>query len=85
MRGRSGRRCSISKRGDRYLRTLLIHGARSLLVNGRELPDWVEKIKRNKPFNVAAVAVANRQARIAWALLAHGRKYQKDYARPPRS
>ena len=74
----------ISKRGDRYLRTLLIHGARSLLVNGRELPDWVEKIKRNKPFNVAAVAVANRQARIAWALLAHGRKYQKDYVRPPR-
>ncbi|MCY4611096.1 MAG: IS110 family transposase [Gammaproteobacteria bacterium] len=75
----------ISKRGDRYLRTLLIHGARALLVNGKDLPDWIEKIKRNKPFNVAVVAVANRQARIVWALLARGREYRKDYvSQPPR-
>lgn len=75
----------ISKRGDRYLRTLLIHGARALLVNARELPDWVEKIKQNKPFNVALVALANRQARIVWALLAHDRQYQKNYgSQPPR-
>lgn len=83
--GGKTRTLGISKRGDRYLRTLLIHGARALLVNARELPDWVEKIKRDKPFNVALVAVANRQARIIWALLAHGRKYQKDYvSQPPR-
>ena len=83
--GGKTRTLGISKRGDRYLRTLLIHGARALLVNGRNLPDWVEKIKQNKPFNVALVAVANRQARIVWALLAHARSYQKDYvSQPPR-
>ncbi len=84
-RGTGGktRTLGISKRGDRYLRTLLIHGARALLVNGKDLPDWTEKIKQNKPFNVALVAVANRQARIVWALLAHDREYRKDYVSPP--
>ena len=79
----------ISKRGDSYLRTLLIHGARSVL---RHLPSnstptarWLQKVlvRRNK--NVAAVALANKNARVVWALLAHERSYSPAYVSvPPR-
>jgi transposase len=64
----------ISKRGDVYLRTLLVHGARSELrcTPRRNDPKshWAEALKRTKPWNKAAVALANKHARIAWALLA---------------
>jgi transposase len=70
----------ISKRGDRYFRTLLIHGARSALRTAEGKTDrmlvWALKLKQAKGFNVAAVALANKVARIAWALLAHDRQYQ---------
>jgi transposase len=70
----------ISKRGDCYLRTLLIHGARSALrcaegKNDRML-QWALKLKEKKGFNVAAVALANKMVRVAWAMLAHGRRYE---------
>jgi transposase len=69
----------ISKRGDRYLRTLLIHGARSALRCAEGKPDrlliWALKLKEAKGFNVAACALANKLARVAWALLAHDRRY----------
>ncbi len=70
---------SISKRGDPYLRTLLIHGARSVLCNAKEPTTWQTEIQARRPANVAAVALANKMARTAWAILAHGRSYQKDY------
>ncbi|SAK81062.1 transposase [Caballeronia catudaia] len=69
----------ISKRGDTYLRTLLIHGARSVLTRSKEPGLWVEQMKKRRPMNVVIVALANKIARTIWAVLAHDRPYQKDY------
>jgi transposase len=70
---------SISKRGDRYLRTMLIHGARSVAFGAKEPTTWQTSIKTRRPANVAVVALANKMARTAWAVLAHGSVYQKGY------
>jgi transposase len=70
---------SISKRGDPYLRTLLIHGARSVMYHTKEPTVWQREIAARRPANVAAVALANKMVRTVWAILAHGRAYQKDY------
>jgi transposase len=75
----------MSKRGDAYLRTLLIHGARSVIFRTRQKPDgstWLHKLLGRRNANVAAVALANKNARIAWALLAHDRQYRADYIAP---
>ena len=73
----------ISKRGDVYLRTLLIHGARAVIRQVERKPDqadgWLKKLLARRNKNVAAVALAAKNARIAWALLAHERTYQRDY------
>jgi transposase len=72
----------MSKRGDAYLRTLLIHGARSVVYRATERDDpenWISKLTARRNKNVAAVALANKTARIAWALLAHGREFRSDY------
>jgi transposase len=69
----------ISKRGDTYLRTLLIHGARSVLTHAKEPGPWIEHMKKRRPPNVVVVALANKMARTIWAVLAHERAYQKDY------
>ncbi|KVO00733.1 transposase [Burkholderia ubonensis] len=69
----------ISRRGDTYLRTLLIHGARSVLSHAKEPGPWVEQMKKRRPMNVVIVALANKMARTIWAVLAHDRPYQKDY------
>lgn len=69
----------ISKRGDVYLRTLLIHGARSVISRGKEHDAWLDRLLARRPPNVAAVALANKMARTIWALLAQQSKYQKDY------
>ncbi|USS43049.1 IS110 family transposase [Burkholderia glumae] len=69
----------ISKRGDMYLRKLLIHGARTILCLAKEPGPWVERIKMRRPLNVAIVAQANRMARTIWAILAHDRPYEKGY------
>jgi transposase len=70
----------ISKRGDRYLRTLLIHGARSAVrtVESRKDPRSVSisRLKGRQGPNVAAVALANRNARVMWALLRRGEVYR---------
>ena len=73
----------ISKRGDTYLRTLLIHGARSVLTHAKEPGPWITELRRRRPLNVAVVALANKMARTIWALLAHERKYQKEYVSQP--
>ena len=75
---------SISKRGDTYLRTLLIHGARSVIYHAAKKPEscsWVSAVVNRRNKNVAAVALANKNARIVWALLAHDRRYETDYTR----
>lgn len=69
----------ISKRGDVYLRTLLIHGARSVLSHPTHLSDSLQRLLTRRPFNVAVVALANKMARTIWALLAHERTYQPGY------
>ena len=72
----------ISKRGDVYLRTLLIHGARAVtrVPAGKARTDaWLKRLLDRRHKNVAAVALANKNARTAWALLVHGRDYRPDY------
>ena len=72
----------ISKRGDTYLRTLLIHGARAVIrvAERKPQPDaWLGKLLTRRNKNVAAVALANKNARTIWALLAHDRAYESDY------
>ena len=69
----------ISKRGDTYLRTLLIQGARSVLTHAKEPGAWVEQIRKRRPANVVTVALANKIARTIWALLAHDRPYEQSY------
>jgi transposase len=69
----------ISKRGDVYLRTLLIHGARSVITRAKQREAWLEKLLARRPLNVAVVALANKIARTIWALLAHERTYEHGY------
>lgn len=69
----------ISKRGDTYLRTLLIRGARSVLSHANDPGPWVEQMKKRRPLNVVVVALANKIARTIWAVPAHDRQYQKGY------
>ena len=74
----------MSKRGDSYLRTLLIHGARSVIYRAGQKADpcsWVNAVVQRRNKNVAAVALANKNARIVWALLAHDRGYEAGYTR----
>ncbi len=77
------RMLGISKRGDTYLRTLLIHGARSVIVNSKQPSTWVTNLTQRKAANVAVVALANKMARTIWALLAHERAFQKGYVSQP--
>ncbi len=73
----------ISKRGDAYLRTLLIHGARSVIrvAENKATPtnQWATVVLARRNKNIAAVALANKNARVVWALLAHGRHYNAEY------
>lgn len=66
----------ISKRGDSYIRTLLIHGARNLVRCAQPSP-WIAQMLQRRPFNVVATAVAHKMARTAWAMVAHGSAYQE--------
>ena len=69
----------ISKRGDTYLRTLLIHGARSVInhCEGKEdrRSQWVNQLSKRRNRNIATVALANKNARIAWAVLSRRETY----------
>jgi transposase len=70
----------ISKGGDRYLRTMLIHGARAVVgaINRRNLRPrpWLTPLLARRPIPVAATALAHKTARIAWAMLARGEAYR---------
>jgi len=77
----------ISKRGDTYLRTLLIHGARSVLLSHSRhrrdgpLHRWLAELLKRRPSNVVVVALANKMARTIWALLAHRRTFDAAWNR----
>jgi transposase len=69
----------ISKQGDRYLRRILVVGAHAVLRRARQHPEkypWLTQLLVRRPFKVVAVALANKMARIAWALLAKGGTYR---------
>jgi transposase len=74
----------ISKMGDRYLRKLLVIGATSLVRRARRTPDTVDPrlvdLLARKPVRLATVAMANKMARIVWAVMARGEVYQKSHA-----
>jgi transposase len=73
----------MSKRGDSYVRTLLIHGARSVIYRATQRADansWLFKLTNRRNKNVAAVALANKTARTIWALLVHDREFEANYA-----
>jgi transposase len=78
--GGKERLLGISKRGDAYLRVLLIHGARSVIHHSKgkddRLSQWVTRLAARSHTNVAAVAMANKTARMAWAMLRNGTDYQ---------
>jgi transposase len=70
---------SISKQGNRYLRRLLVVGATAVIRHVRTRPDkhpWLIQLLARKPAKVVAVALANKMARIAWAVLARGETYR---------
>jgi transposase len=74
----------MSKRGDSYLRTLLIQGARSVIYalqrKKEPVEGWLNRLLKRRNTNVAAVALANKNARIIWALLSGDREFRSDYA-----
>ncbi len=82
--GGKPRLLGISKRGDAYLRTLLIHGARAVVAQAAKRPGrldgWLARLMVRRHKNVVAVALANKNARTVWALLAHDSAYRTDYA-----
>lgn len=69
----------ISKRGNPYLRTLLISGARAVVTRPHPAP-WIVQLKARRPLNVVVVAVAHKLARTAWAMVAHARTYDAQWS-----
>jgi transposase len=70
----------ISKQGDRYLRRILVGGAVSILRRAKLDPErypWATRLLARRPFKVVAIALANKMARVAWALLAKGGTYRR--------
>jgi transposase len=82
--GGKDRLLGISKRGDTYLRTLMVHGARSALRTAKSkydrLSQWAVRLAERSHPNVAAIVLANKTARMAWAMLRHGADYQPNQA-----
>lgn len=69
----------ISKRGDTYMRTLFVHGARAATLLTKEPSQWVTDLRSRRPINVVIVAMANKLARTVWAISAHNRIYEKNH------
>jgi transposase len=76
----------VSKCGDRYLRSLFVEGACSVLMAARKpgskTPEWVRRLAARKDYKVAAVALANKNARIVWALMTKGGRYDAAKLQP---
>jgi len=71
---------AVADRGNVYLRRMLTHGARSVLFrvkyNTEGFGQWVQRLAQRAPCNKVVVAIANKQARIAWAVLSSGKDYR---------
>jgi transposase len=82
--GGKDRLLGISKRGDAYLRTILIHGARAVVASAKKKDDhlsrWVTELAERRHPNVAAVALANKTVRMAWAMMNHDADYDPEFA-----
>ena len=81
--GGKDRLLGISKRGDPYLRSILIHGARSTVAHAKNKEDrlslWMTGLAQRRHLNVAAVALANKTVRMAWAMMRNETDYDPDY------
>ena len=75
---------SISKQGDRYLRSLFVAGALAVIryakIHGTKYRPWVAALLTRRPTKVAAIALANKLARMAWAMMAKGERYKEPAA-----
>ena len=80
--GGRNRLYGITKQGDRYLRSILIHGARAVVSQAKRRDDplslWVTDLAGRTHPNVAAVALANKTVRVAWVMLRHGTDYDPE-------
>lgn len=78
--GGKERLLGISKRGDSYLRSLLVHGARAVVIQAAKKDDrlsqWINKLRAQRGYNKATVALANKMARMGWAILHNNSRYQ---------
>jgi transposase len=78
---------SISKQGDRYLRSLFVAGALAVIryakLHGSNHRPWLTALLARRPTKVAAIALANKLARMAWALMARGERYNYPVALRP--
>ena len=75
---------SITKRGDRYLRSLFTAGALAVIryakIHGAKHRPWLTSLLSRRPTKVAAIALANKIARMAWAMMAKGERYREPVA-----
>lgn len=75
------RQLGISMRGDPYVRTMLMHGARAIITRSIQT-SWVKRLLQRRPFSVVVAALANKLARIAWAVLIIGKAFDQDIWHP---
>ena len=76
------RQLGLSKRGDVYLRTLLMHGARAIIARSKHSP-WIEELLKRRPYSVAVAALANKLARTIWAVLFHHTPFDPEHSSGP--